>query len=330
MDISIAMVEDLTIRQRRSDEILGVCPVCGCDDANFNTTKLKWRCWHCPAKGNITPEEGYVFQEVEEKQIDITKVRELYTSIANQYHDDITDEAVDYLKNRGLTQDTIDKFKLGFCSTRFYSEYDTDISEDSGIVYNNHPALTNRITIPYIVNGETTDIRGRTLSTLTYKPNTPTYLSLSGNHKMRGATYLFNHDVIDHYDRVIITEGEFKAIVGYQFDFPVVATPGIFGWQKEWSELLTDKEVILAADFDRRYGARAPVYMMAKSLKDEIPQLKIAQLSYASDVIDGKIDIDSLLVNGSISRFRLAIRAAVPVNEWLEIAKRRWDGRRHD
>ncbi len=214
VNVNIALVDDLKIRQRSEHEILGVCPVCGCGDANFNTAKLQWRCWHCPAKGVVIPEEGYEAKEVEEKKLDVPKIRALYTSVADKYHTDAPQPVMSYLQSRGLTQETIDYFKLGFCSTDFYDEYSDPVAEDAGIVYQNYPALTNRVTIPYIVDGEVTDLRGRVVGTqFQYKKGTPTYLSLSGNHESRGATFLFNHDVIRNSDRVIITEGGLKSII---------------------------------------------------------------------------------------------------------------------
>jgi hypothetical protein len=319
VNISIALVDDLKIRQRRENEILGICPVCGCKDANFNTAKLRWRCWHCPAKGVIIPEEGYEVKESEEKILDIPKVRELYTSVTNKYHDSITQPVLDYLKGRGLTQQTVDDFRLGFCSTAFYDDYTNPLAEEAGLMYQNYPALTNRVTIPYIVDGVVTDLRGRTLGTIyQYKENTPTYVSLSGSHASRGATFLFNHDVIDKSDVVIITEGEFKAIVGYQYGFPVVATPGIFGWHKEWSNLLKGKEVILAADFDRISGLRSPAYLMTKALASEIPQLKVALLGWAGHTTTGKIDIDSLLSSGNLKTFERAVKGALDARWWLK------------
>jgi len=318
VNISIAVVDDLKIRQRREHELLGVCPVCGCNDANFNTAKLKWRCWHCPGKGIIIPEEGYEVQEVEVIKLDIPRVRELYTNLAGKYHQSLTQPTLDYLKARGLTQQTIDDFKLGFCSTEFYDEYGSGVAEDAGVVYQNYPLLANRLTIPYLVSGEATDLRGRTLNTiLTYKTNTPTYISLSGSHSSRGATFLFNHDVIDKSDRVIITEGEFKAIVAHQHGFPIVATPGIFGWQREWSALLKGKEVILAADFDRVFGMYSPAYLMTKMILREIPQLKVAILRIASYTTKGKIDIDSLIVDGHLKTFDRAIEGAMDAKWWL-------------
>lgn len=325
MNVSIALVNDLKIRQRNHGEILGCCPVCGCKDANFNTLKLLWRCWHCFARGNITTQDGYVVKEEPEKVLDIPKIRDLYTSITEKYRENIPPKVLSYLINRGVTQNSIDKFKLGFCSAGFKDEYSNPVAEDAGIVYSNYPTLTNRITIPYLVNGETTDLRGRIIDTVfQYKEGTPTYVSLAGSHTSRGADFLFNHDVLSHSDKVIITEGEFKAIVGCQHGFPIVATPGIFGWQHAWSDLFKNKEVTLAADFDGFYGARSPAYLMAKMLYKEIPQLKVALLSIAKNSTTKKVDVDSLLASGNLHLFELVIKAAMPAEEWLKLEGRKY------
>ena len=58
VNIGIELVQDLKIRQRREGEILGVCPVCGCRDANFNVDKLVWRCFDESAL--ITTDNGII------------------------------------------------------------------------------------------------------------------------------------------------------------------------------------------------------------------------------------------------------------------------------
>ena len=141
VNIGIELVQDLKIRQRREGEILGVCPVCGCRDANFNVDKLVWRCWHCDGRGRIIPDKDYVFKDVEPPTLDIPQIRKLYTSLTDKYHKGLTKSASDYLKARGLTQDTIEKFQLGFCSTNFYDEYTNKLAEDAGILYQNYPVL---------------------------------------------------------------------------------------------------------------------------------------------------------------------------------------------
>ena len=321
------VVDDLKIRSRKTDEILGVCPVCDCKDANFNTNKLTWRCWHCNASGRIIPDEGYVFKEVEEPSLDIPEVRKLYLSLAQKYHSKLTQPVLEYLKGRGLTQQTIDNFLLGFCPTDFFDDYSNRLAEDSGILYQNYPVLTNRVTIPYVANGEVTDLRGRIVNSVyTYKDGTPTYSSLSGNHRTRGATFLFNYDVIGKSNRVILTEGEFKAIVGYQHGFPVVAMPGIHGWQKEWAILFKDKELILAPDSDGFGGSHSPAYQMVNMIAKDVPNAKVAILRLIKRT--EKEDIDSMIVGGGIKTFERAIAGALPVDVWLRQEERKGYGRK--
>lgn len=327
VNISMKLVNELTIRSRTANELLGICPVCNCRDANFNTAKLVWRCWHGEHSGRITPEEGHVFKEIEEPVLDIPEIRKLYTLLASSYHDGITLQTVEYLKGRGLTQQTIDGFMLGFCSTGFIDAYTDKLAEVSGILYRNYPVLTNRITIPYVANGEVTDLRGRILNTVfAYKDNIPTYSSLSGSHKSRGATFLFNHDIIATNSSIILTEGEFKAVVGYQHGFPVVAMPGIYGWQKEWSSLFKDKELILAPDNDGFGGVKSPAYRMVKQLQPHVPNAKIAVLRLTNG--HDKEDIDSMINGGGLKRFERAVAGAIGISEWMDSEERKGHGRK--
>ena len=327
VNISMKVVDDLKIRSRKVNEILGVCPVCDCNDANFNTNKLAWRCWHCNASGRIIPDEGYIFKEEEEPVLDIPEIRKIYSSLAQKYHNKLTQPVLDYLKTRGLTQQTIDSFLIGFCPTDFFDDYSNKLAEDSGVLYQNYPVLTNRITIPYVVGSEVTDLRGRIASGIfAYKDGTPTYSSLSGNHKTRGATFLFNYDIIGSNQRIILTEGEFKAIIGCQHGFPVVAMPGIRMWQKEWAILFKDKELILAPDSDGFGGTRSPAYQMVRTIADDVPNVKVAILRLANRY--DKVDIDSMIVGGGLKTFERAINGAVPAKSWLKQKERKGYGRK--
>jgi DNA primase len=328
MNISLNVVNDLIIRQRRDGEYLGRCPVCDCKDANFNTDKMVYNCWHCSSRGRILSDGKYEIKPVEEKIFDIPEIRKIYAGLAEKCRTNIPVEVTNYLTNvRGLTVDTINKFKLGFCSTDFYDEYANKFAGDAGIIYHDYPILSNRVVIPYTYGDEITDLRGRTVNNVfKYRDNTSPYTSLMGSRESRGATYLFNHDIIAKSDSVIITEGEFKAIVAIQFGFPVVATPGIAGWSKKWSPLFKDKEVILAADTDRlTTGTSSPAYIMARTLVSDIPQLKV--ITFAKNPKQKKVDIDSLIISKGVKSFENAISMALPANEFFAECVRKGHGR---
>ncbi len=328
VNISIQAAEKLKIKQRREDEFRGFCSVCQCNDSHYNTSKMVWNCLHCHAKGRILSENGYVIRVEEEKPapvFDIPNIRKVYNSLTNKFCSSLTSQAIDYMKNRGLTEDTISKFKLGFCSSDYYEEYSNEKAEESGVIYQNYPLLANHITIPYIVNNEVTDIRGRIVPFCQYRNNTPTYTSLAGSYESRGANFLYNHDIISKSSTIILTEGEFKAILAIQYGFPVVATPGIFRWIKQWSDLLKDKEVILAADSERKTGQRPPLYLQAKILSKELPKLKIAILGFRGweDSKDKKMDIDSLILKHGVKSFESTLKGAIDVNIYLHQEERK-------
>jgi DNA primase len=301
--------------------------VCGCRDANFNVAKLVWNCWHCIASGKIIADGSYEIKEVETRPVlDIPKIRDLYTNLADKFHNTLTNAVREYLKSRGLTDETIEKFKLGFCSTGFYDEYASSVAEDAGIIYQNFPILANRVVIPYFVNSEVTDLRGRIIEPLfNYKKNTPTYLSLFGTYESRGATFLFNHDIIDQCNRVILTEGEFKALVAIQHGFPVVATPGIMRWTEEWTNLLRNKQVVLAADNEKVSKRRTPAYIQAKTLSKYLPNLKVAILF--RDKTENKVDVDSFIINRGVRSFERLIEAAIDVDVYLRLEERKGYGK---
>lgn len=336
VDISLQMVEDLKIRDRGRGEILGYCPVCGCNDANFNVNLMIWHCWHDHAKGRITSNTGeYVIRdrvEREEKKLDINSIRSFYNKLVDKFQVELP-TALDYLMSRGFKEEILNKFKLGFCSTTYYDEYSDEIAEDAGILRQKFPLLSNRITIPYIVDGEVTDIRGRTLEKVfNYKPNTPKYLSLSGPYDARGAVYLFNHDAIKLSNTVMITEGEFKALAAIQNGYPCVATPGISRWHDSWTEQLKGKEVILIPDNEITFGRRKPGYIMAKLLSNKIANLKVATLPLKREELKkgkDKLDIDSFMLDDEGKEvFEIAVKGAQNVKDYLRCQEGKQYGRR--
>ncbi len=316
MNISLEVLDDLSIRKRREHEVLGICPVCGCDDANFNTAKLVWRCWHCDSSGLIYPTEGYEIKEEVVPVLDVPKIRDFYKSLADSFHSTLSMSVKEFLYSRGLTDDTIDKFKLGYCAPDFYNEYDNKIAEDAGVIYQGYSILSNRVIFPYIVNDCITDLRGRVIDSFNYKNNTPKYLSLAGNYESRGATYFFNHDVISQNHTILLTEGEIKALVAVQYGFPMIATPGIYRWTDEWTNLLRDREVILVPDTEIVEKRRTPAYLQAKMLSYYLPNLKVATMLMRKG--EEKVDVDTYLITRGAKSFQRVIDCAKCVGDFIK------------
>lgn len=319
MKLTLERVKSLTIDDSKV-EVRGYCPSCRCNDAYFNMQKGVWHCFQCPARGTIGGVVTYVAQQ-QEPVYDIPKIRELYKKLAKRYHDNITDEAVTYLNSRGITDSAIEEFRLGFCSTDYVDEYsEVDLAEMAGVLSGNTPSLLNRIVIPYMVGDEVVDLRGRYIDGTYQPPNTPKYKSLFGSRSSRGASYLYNYNVIDDNQEIVITEGEFKAIVGKVFGFSIVSTPGVQVWDNSWSSLFREKRPVLVADFDARSGTKTPAYTMAKLLNTKIPHLRVASLRWLGST--KKVDIDSLLLSHGPDVLRRAIDGSIPAGEWLALETR--------
>jgi hypothetical protein len=311
-----------------SPQFLCICPRCGCRDCHYNTAKMVWNCFHCPAQGMII---GGSFDETavipKEIVLDIPKIRDLYVSLADKYHSNLIGAPLEYLVNRGLTTTTINKFKLGFCTDDYYDEYNDPVAEDAGVMTRKIPSLLNRIVIPYTANGIVVDLRGRTVPSLTYRPNTPKYLSLTGARRSRGSVFLFNHDVLQRTNSVIVTEGEFKAIMADQCGFSIVATPGVNSWDRGWAPLFKDKEVTLVADYDQSSGMNTPAYTMTKTLIRDIPQLKVSDLQWVGR--KDKLDIDTLLLReGGVGTFKRALAGAIKARDWMIMEETHGRGRK--
>jgi hypothetical protein len=139
------------------------------------------------------------------------------------YHQNLNGKT-GYVKRKwGLTDDTIDMFKVGYCPACPTSSY------------------SDSITIPYYWQGKLINIRHRLSS-----PNG------SGKYRpeMTGLpTALFNADTFLDGGWVILVEGEFKAMVLWQYGLPAVGIPGAknFGLVKRCIKLFSRAEMVYVA-----------------------------------------------------------------------------------
>lgn len=136
------------------------------------------------------------------------------------YHRNLNGKT-DYVKKRwGLTDDTINTFRVGYCQ-----ECPTSTYSDS-------------ITIPYYYDKKLINLRHRLSS-----PN--------GNGKYRPEasglpTAIFNADVLkdEEEDHIVLVEGEFKAMVLEQNGLPVVGIPGANLFKEKWVKLFPEGKTV--------------------------------------------------------------------------------------
>jgi KaiC/GvpD/RAD55 family RecA-like ATPase len=143
-----------------------------------------------------------------------------YTDLVDRYHYNIWQEghALKYLYNRGIDDEAIKRFKLGF------------VRKDN----------QNWISIPSFEDGVPKLIKYRKCP-----PEENTELE-NYTREFGGKSVLFNGDCIDKFDEIIITEGEFKTIsmILNGYENTVGMTAGAGSLLSDWYDKLVLKDKI--------------------------------------------------------------------------------------
>lgn len=217
------------------------------------------------------------------------------------------------IKDRGFTESTIEECRFKSCGPYirdiiigldgFYDiNYKTHkIIDDNG--YPNRQLLQNNILIPYL------DAAGHIYKIRPHK------LGFKGDSIDPYCQHLFNKEETN----LIITEGEFKAAAGHQYEFNTIAVPGISSFSKNhFEELLSFlsgskiKEISILfdsedksnpeyknykKDWKSRYDTDIYSYIMAEQLQKNGFNAKVASFPKEWRE-DGKIDFDGCLGQG--------------------------------
>lgn len=182
----------------------------------------------------------------EPSQANTEALRAILNDAAEYYHDLLADheDAYRFLsQERGLSLETIQKHQLGWADgalhIHFKDKYSLKDLQESGLVdRTGRDFFQNCITLPYHMAGNVVQIRGKQIGAK--------YLTPPGN-KAR----LFNTDVTWGADQIIITEGEFDALILEQLGYAAVGVPGATSWQETWGGYFDDaKKVFVVFDND--------------------------------------------------------------------------------
>jgi KaiC/GvpD/RAD55 family RecA-like ATPase len=227
--------------KREGQEFVLTCPQCGKPKWYINSVSGKYQCFVCKAE---KPESLYAqghISKIKEQLGDILPIFSISDSIEpnkNQQEVDYTDQveeyhsllledksALKYLFRRGITEESIHRFKLG--TTRRYNQSWLSIpSFESGI-----PKLIKYRKLPPDENEKLAK-----------------YIRESGSKSI-----LFNADSIESYDEIILTEGELDAITLIQAGYENIVgiTGGAGTFLPEWFDMLNTKmKIYLCLDAD--------------------------------------------------------------------------------
>lgn len=177
----------------------------------------------------------------------------------------------DYLRKRGLTTETIDRFQLGYSS-------DMD-----------------GVTIPYFsATGKLVMLKIRRLGN-----QKPKYLTLGHDYPLESATHIFNVAAVVK-PNLVICEGEFDAMILAQEGLNAISVPGANAWQDFYGLLLPKRATLLMDPDDA--GTRA-AHEIRKAASRYGKTLLIGKLT------DGDVT-ETYIRGGGITEIQEAISAA--------------------
>lgn len=183
--------------------------------------------------------------------------------------------ALEYLRSRGFTDQTIHDARLGYHPPTWGFAKTGDAAQDwgvSNILFHRDPdahagailggllgpqgrpkwPLRDSITIPYWHRGVCTMLRMRKL---TVKEGGRRYFSPSGVELYAGGRpTLYGADLLDNAEikEVLLDEGELKVLLAQQHGIPAVGQPGVSYLPPAFVEALAGKTVIIGYDVEAR------------------------------------------------------------------------------
>lgn len=291
-----------------------ICPDCGNHNLYYTEDNGFAFCFNCNANYKVADR---TFAKRKEKAKDVTAIRAYYAELASFYHGCLDDETRTYLHDRGINDTAITSYQIGYCPPNPLGVYKHPIAVDAGIASNGNPSLADRIVIPYLVEDQVCDMRGRA----TRHDQDPKYKSLFGSSEGRGAINVFNWDRAVAKARqkkyIIITEGEIKALVADLHGFPCVALPGMTTWRRAFLPE-PDWRIIVIFDSSRDRKAQLTVDHALTKVHERLPTMYVGILPLLGE---DKQDIDSFLLHksGKEERLQYVIDTALPYAEYRRL-----------
>lgn len=221
--------------RRDGNEVIIKCPHCNKNKLYINSINGKFHCFHCEAVDQSSPYAKGHISQLQEMWGDIIPIKSVsdriipeknrqevdFTQLMERYHFEIfkNKKAIRYLAQRGITEKSIHRFKLGF--TRRYNQ--------------------DWLVIPSFEDNIPKLLKLRKL-----EPDENAELDKYIREK-DSKSILFNGDILDKFEEIIIAEGELDAIALIQYGYE--NTIGITGGAKtllpEWYDNLFCKEKLL-------------------------------------------------------------------------------------
>lgn len=243
-----------------------LCPFHKEDTPSFfvNVKEQYFHCFGCGAGGDVfnfvMRQKGMSFSEAlkylaERKGIQVSfdnvdlqeeqKRRDIYSALseaAKIYHESLPAEVIDYLKGRGLTEETIKAYRIGFCNGQSKYRLPHEVLLNAGLIYENgRNYFEGFITFPHILYGRVVYISGRGYPEKKHKKLETDKVQLA---------HLYNEQVLSQKE-VILAEGEIDTLTLLQHGFNACGVLGAGSFKDEWVNKFKNCETVyLSLDGD--------------------------------------------------------------------------------
>ncbi len=289
------------------------CPQCAKNDFYVTPHNGVGFCFHC---GHWT-RDGHATYKPRIRSEHIPEIRNFYAQATAYYHSSLDGDARKFLTQRGFTDDTIQRFQIGYCPVGNNPMYRDPIAQEAGLATNTNTGfLAGRITFPYFYDDSTiTDIRGRSIN----PADELRYKSPYHDGFYRGADHPYNYHLRCN-KRIILTEGEIKADIATQIQYPAMALPGIMSWR---DGLALDRDTNYTLIFDSQRKNMNDVRRAIIRISDKLIDAGVNEPMIGTIPLFGhdKLDIDDLILHYGPDIFADVVNSALPYNEWKELQR---------
>ena len=259
-----------------NDELITKCLFNECDkDSNENEAHLyfnietgQYDCKKCGEKGNILTLAKHLNDSLLDNQIKSDKIKKSYTTkklnraLVEECHQALPIRIKEYLNTRGITDEIISEYKLGW--GEFYGR--------------------QWITIPI------TDKDGKYIFLkLRQDPEDKSHSDKYKFYPVGSEATIYGWDSLrGNKSALVICEGEFDRLILSKFAIPAItSTAGAGTFKKEWLENLKGFDDFYIA-FDKDEAGEKESEKLIKVLADNFPETSIYKITFPERMTDGK------------------------------------------
>jgi len=171
---------------------------------------------------DFQPEQVNSAQEEQQRSIESALAES-----ANLYHRNLNDEVKEYLFSRGLSEETISKFKIGYCDGRSDHKAEKELLIKAGLLnQNGSEYFKSFITFPHFYNGRITYLSGRGFPEKKHKKLNKDNVQLH---------HLYNEQAVREKE-VILAEGEIDTLTLLQNGFNACGALGASSFPDNWKK----------------------------------------------------------------------------------------------